>query len=109
MNFIVLNLKKRRCIVNALQDKMLMDMELRNLSPLTIKAYLGQVEKFTKMFNKSPEELGKTEIRQYLHSLKKRGASWSAINIGYNALKYCYTQILHQPRNDEHIPRPIKA
>ena len=46
-----------RYILNALQDKMLMDMELRNFSPLTIKAYLGQVEKFTKMFNKSPEEM----------------------------------------------------
>ena len=92
--------------MNALQDKMLMDMELRNLSPLTIKAYLGQVEKFTKMFNKPPEELGTPEIRQYLHNLKKRGASWSAINISYNALKYCYTQTLHQPWNVEHIPRP---
>jgi hypothetical protein len=56
--------------VNELQDKILMDMELRNFSPLTIKAYLGPVEKFTKMFKKSPEEMVIGEISQYFHSSK---------------------------------------
>jgi integrase/recombinase XerD len=92
--------------VNALHDKMLMDMELRNLSPLTIKAYLGHVTNFAKMFGKSPEEMGTSEIRQYFHYLKKGGASWSAINIGYCALKYCYTKTLHRCWNVDHIPRP---
>jgi hypothetical protein len=37
---------------------MLMDMELRNLSPLTIKAYLGHVTKFSRMLDISTGENG---------------------------------------------------
>jgi site-specific recombinase XerD len=93
--------------MGKLKDQMLMEMELRNLSDRTIKAYLGHMVSYTKKFGKSPAEMGETEIRQYLHYLKKeKCSSWSGINIGYSALKFFYTKTLHRGWNVEHIPRP---
>jgi len=93
--------------MGKLRDQMLMDMELRNFSPKTIKAYLNHMTNFTRKFGRSPAEMGETEIRQYLYYLKKeKGASWSNINIGYCALKFFYTKTLHRDWNVDHIPRP---
>jgi hypothetical protein len=51
-------------------NQMVMEMELRNLSPKTIEAYVWHVSAFAKMFGKSLEQLGENEIRQYLHHLR---------------------------------------
>jgi hypothetical protein len=40
-----------------------MEMELRNFSAKTIRAYVGQLTAFAKMFRKSLDELGENEIR----------------------------------------------
>ncbi len=56
--------------MGKLRDKMVMDMELRNLSSKTIRAYLGHMVAFTKKFGKSPVDMGIEEIREYLHYLK---------------------------------------
>jgi len=72
-------------------------MELRNFSPPTIRAYLGHMTAFTRMFGKSPADMGAAEIRQYLYYLKKeKKVSWSNINIGYCALKFFYSKTLHR-------------
>jgi site-specific recombinase XerD len=95
--------------MGKLKDQMLMEMELRNFSDKTIKAYLGHMVSFTRKFGKSPAELSDAEIRQYLHYLlKERKASWSNINIAYCSLKFFYTKVLHRSWNVDHIPRPKK-
>ncbi len=93
--------------MGKLRDQMIMELELRNRSPNTIKAYVGHMVSFVKYFNKSPDLMGENEIRQYLHYLvKQKKASWSSINISYNAFKFFYTKTLHRKWNVEHIPRP---
>ena len=93
--------------MGELKDRMLMDMELRNFSPKTIKAYLCHMTNFSKLFLKSPSEMGEVEIRQYLYHLKEeKKVSWSNINIGYCAIKFFYTKTLHRGWNVDHLPRP---
>lgn len=93
--------------MGKLKDQMVMEMELRNYSPRTVKGYLGHMVAFTRFLGKSPAEMGETEIRQYLHYLKtEKRVSWSNINVGYCALKFFYTKTLHRNWNVEHIPRP---
>ncbi|MFQ6003525.1 MAG: tyrosine-type recombinase/integrase [Candidatus Zixiibacteriota bacterium] len=93
--------------MGKLRDQMLMDMELRNFSPKTIEAYLGHMVSFTRLFGRSPAEMGEPEIRRYLHYLlREKQVSWSNINVGYCALKFFYTKTLHRSWNVEHIPRP---
>jgi len=93
--------------MGQLKEQMLMEMELRNFSPKTVKAYLWHMVSYTKLFGKSPAEMGDVEIRQYLYYLlKDRQVSWSNINIAYSSLKFFYTRILHRSWNVDHIPRP---
>jgi len=42
------------------------DLQLRGLSPKTQKAYLNQVRDFARYFKKSPDQLGESEVKEYL-------------------------------------------
>jgi integrase/recombinase XerD len=93
--------------MGKLHDQMLMEMELRNFSPKTIKAYLWNMKAYTRHFMKSPTEMGETEIKQYLHYLKVvKKVSYSNINIAYSALRFFYVDTLHREWQVEKIPRP---
>lgn len=93
--------------MGRLRDQMQMEMELRNYSSRTMKSYLGYMTAFTRMFRRSPAEMGEEEIRQYLHHLKTvKKASSSSINIAYSALKFFYEKTLHRQWKVEQIPRP---
>ena len=95
--------------MGQLRDQMKMELELRNYAPKTIKAYLGHMVGYTRLFMKSPAEMGEAEIRKYLHHLKTvRKASSSNINIAYWALHFFYVKTLHRDWNVEKIPHPKK-
>lgn len=95
--------------MSALKEKMVMDMELRKLSPNTIKTYITQVSKYARYYNKSPKLLGENEIRGYLHyCIKKKHYSESHINIIYSSLKFLYTITLQKEWNIKQIPRTKK-
>jgi hypothetical protein len=44
---------------------MLEDMQVRNLSPHTQRAYVENVARFARHFRRSPADLGPEEIRTY--------------------------------------------
>jgi len=93
--------------MGKLRDLMRMEMELRNYSEKTIKAYIGHMAGFARLFDKSPAEMGDQEIRQYLHHLKVvKEVSPSNINIAYSGLKFFYTKVLGRPWHVDKIPRP---
>jgi site-specific recombinase XerD len=95
--------------MGQLRDQMKMELELKNYAPKTISAYLGHMEAYTRLFKKSPAEMGETEIRQYLHHLKTvKKVSTSNINIAYWALHFFYVKTLHREWKVEKIPHPKK-
>jgi len=49
----------------SLRQRMIEDMQVRNLSVHTQKCYVLQVSLFARYFNKSPELLGPEQIRAY--------------------------------------------
>ena len=49
--------------MTPLRQRMLEDMEMRNLSPKTQQSYVRQVAQFAAHFDKSPDQLGPEEIR----------------------------------------------
>jgi hypothetical protein len=52
---------------------MLEELQRRNYSPTTARAYLYAVEEFARYFRKSPDELDQEQLRQYqLHLLHDR-------------------------------------
>jgi integrase/recombinase XerD len=92
--------------MGKLKDRMKMDMELKGLSPRTIRTYLHWMEQFTIHYGKSPDQLGDEEIRNYLHHLlKEKRASQASMNQAYSALKFFYVRTLQREWNGTKIPR----
>ena len=51
--------------MTSLRQRMLEDMQVRNLSSHTQVSYVQQVSRFARHFDRSPETLGPEEIRAY--------------------------------------------
>lgn len=95
--------------MGSLKDRMREELKLRNLSPRTIKAYISNVEMFSKHFRKSPALMGEEEIREYLRYLREeKKVSWSSINVAHNAMRFFYTKTLKREYSIENIPRSKK-
>ena len=52
--------------MGKLREQMVEEMESRNFSPKTIKAYLGHMVAFSGLLRNSPAEMGEDEVRRYL-------------------------------------------
>ena len=76
--------------MTPLRQRMLEDMEMRNMSPNTRKNYVRQVAQFAVHFGKSPDQLGPEEIRTYLLSLVRRDASCNQFNVSRCALRFFF-------------------
>ncbi len=51
--------------MTALRQRMIEDMLIRNLAPMTQSTYLRHVTGFARYFHRSPKGLGATQIREY--------------------------------------------
>ena len=98
--------------MNALRTRLVEDLRIRNYSPRTIRAYVSWIERFAKHFNRSPDQLGLTEIRAFQEFLvDTHKASWSTFNQAAAALRFFYTTTLQASFPVEQIPygrRPTK-
>jgi integrase/recombinase XerD len=84
--------------MTPLRQRMLDDMRIRNLAPLTQASYLGHVSLFARHFGRSPEVLGPKDIRGYQVCLTtERKLSTSSIGITVAALRFLYTVTLQKP------------
>jgi len=92
--------------MSLLRQRMLEDMKIRNLAKRTQQTYISQILKFARHFNKSPEELGVEEIRQYQLYLIEGGTSWSVFNQTVAALRFLYLKTLKKGWTFEQIPFP---
>jgi len=92
--------------MTPLRQRMIEDMRLRNLSVRTQETYLCQVKKFAEYFKKSPEQLGREEIRQYQLYLIEKEVSWSVFNQTLCALRFLYIKTLGRPWDIQEIEFP---
>jgi site-specific recombinase XerD len=77
---------------------MLEDMQVRNLSPLTQRAYLEHVSRFARHFDQSPARLGPEEIRAYqVYLTNEKQLAPASIVITVAALRFLYTVTLQKP------------
>jgi integrase/recombinase XerD len=88
--------------MTPLRQRLIEDMQLRNLAPDTIKGYVRYVAQFAKYFRRSPDQLTSEHARQYqLHLLEKK-VSWSTFNQSVCALRFLYGTTLGRK---DYIPR----
>ena len=96
--------------MESICDRLQMDLELKNYSPHTRTCYLARVRDFALHFHQSPEELGKEEIRAYLHYLiKEKKVSQSFISQAYSAIKFFCETTLGRDWDGVRIPRMKKT
>jgi integrase/recombinase XerD len=96
--------------MTPLRQRMIDDMQLRNLAAGTQKHYLRLVAGFAKYFGISPEFLDIEAVRQYqLYLLNERKLSPESINQCIAALKFLYLVTLELPWTDEYFPHVRRA
>ena len=91
--------------MNPFIQRMVGDMQLRNLADATIDAYTYHVDKFCQFFGKPADQLGPEEIRQYqLYLVNEKKVSWSSFNQAVCGLRFLYEVTLGRPWAVRHIP-----
>jgi integrase/recombinase XerD len=90
--------------MTPLRQRMLEDMQIRQLSPHTQRAYLAAVARFAQHFGRSPAALGLEDIRAYQLHLVSRGIGHSNFAITVCALRFLYTVTLKKDWRVDHIP-----
>jgi len=90
--------------MTALRCRMIEDMKIHNLSPVTQRCYVHAVAKFARHFNWSPDLLGLAEVRAYQIHLSSTGASWAGFNVAVSALRFFYGVTLGRAAMIERIP-----
>ena len=92
--------------MTSLRQRMLDDMQLRNLAPATQRGYLHYVADYAKYYDTSPEHLDLEAVRQYeLHLLHEKKLSPESINQFVSAVKFLYLNTLEMPWGPEQFPR----
>ena len=81
--------------MTPLRRRMIEDMQIRNLAPLTQTAYVEHVDRFARHFRRSPDQLGPAEIRAWLiHLTRRKRLSASSICVTVAALRFLYSVTL---------------
>jgi site-specific recombinase XerD len=93
--------------MSTLREKMLAELQLRGITPRTQTAYLRELANLEKYFEKSPEELGEEEVKEYLvHMLEDRGLSSGTYKYYAAGIKFLYRTTLNRGEVVEKIKYP---
>ena len=92
--------------MTPLRQRMIEEMQIRNLAPQTQRAYVEQVARFARHAGKSPELLGPDDIRAYqLYLVQEKRLAASSIVVAVSALRFLYNVVLKRGWDvDEVIP-----
>lgn len=83
--------------MTPLRQRMLEDMQIRNLAPATQTTYIQQVSQFARHFGTSPANLGPEQIRSYqVHLTCEKQLAPSSIIIAVSALRFLYNVTLEK-------------
>jgi len=93
--------------MDTLREKMLAELQLRGITLRTQTAYLREIAKLENYFNRSPEELGEEEVKEYLvHMLEDRGLSSGTYKYYAAGIKFLYRTTLNRGEVVEKIKYP---
>jgi len=92
--------------MTPLRQRMIEDMQVRNLAPDTQHTYLHQVSLFVRYFGKPPELLGPADIRAYqIYLVRDRRLAAGSVVVAVSALRFLYKITLKRDWNlEETIP-----
>ncbi len=92
--------------MTPLRQRMTEDMQLRNLSAKTQRAYLHYITGLARFYMTSPDQLSLEEIREYqLHMINERRYSPESVNTFVSAAQFLYNVTLETPWPEGALPR----
>lgn len=95
--------------MTPLRQRMIEDMQLRNLAPATQRNYIAHAAAYAKFFHRSPELLDQEAVREYLlFQLNERQLGPESINQQVSALKFLYLTTLEMPWGNQDFPRVMR-
>lgn len=93
--------------MTPLRKRMIEDMRMRNFSKHTIAAYISAVSRLANHYHRSPDKLGREEIRAFLVDLvEQKHVSWPYYKQVLSALRFFYRYVLRQGEVVEDIRGP---
>ena len=92
-----------------LRKLMLEELERRNYTDSTRRAYLRIIEDFARHFHRPPDQLGPDHIRQYTaHLFRDKKLSDNSVNQTVGALRFFFVKMLKRPWGVVKTPYPKK-
>jgi site-specific recombinase XerD len=86
---------------------MLDELERRNYSQTTRRAYLRAVADFARYFHRSPDELGLEHVRDYqVYLFRVRKLKPNSVAVRVAALRFLFVVVLHRPWTVADMPYP---
>ena len=96
--------------MTPLRQQMLEELQRRNYSPETIRAYLFAVKDFAAYLKKRPDQLGQEHLRQYqLHLLNDRKLTVETIVGRIAALRFFFVKVLRRPYRELDLVYPKRS
>jgi integrase/recombinase XerD len=93
--------------VTHLRKLMLEELERRNFTDSTRRAYFRIIEDFARHFHRPPDQLGQEQIREYTaHLFRDRKLSDSSVHQTVGALRFFFVKMLKRPWRVEDTPYP---
>lgn len=91
--------------MSPLRERMIREMQLQRKSINTIKAYVAAVAELARYYGRSPDQISRSEIRDYLHHLiVGRKLATSSCNQKLAGIRFLFYHILGQSDFDLRIP-----
>ena len=88
---------------------MLEELQRRNYTESTTRAYIRTIEDFARHFKRPPDQLGPAEIRTYVaHLFRDRKLTDNTVNQRVGALRFFYVKTLKKSWSVEETPYPKK-
>lgn len=97
--------------MTALRQKLIDELDLRGLSPHTKDNYVGAIDRLSRHYGRSPDQITDAELRQYLLRLiREQKNAHSTVNVTTSAFRFFYRQVLHRSITEvlEALPRARK-
>ena len=80
--------------MTQLRKSMLEEIQRRNYTESTTRAYVRIVEDFASYFHRSPDQLGPEQIREYTsHLFRDKKLSPNSVNQTVGALRFFFRQV----------------
>jgi integrase/recombinase XerD len=96
--------------VTHLRKMMLEELERRNYTQNTTRAYLRAIEEFARYFHRPPDQLGPEQIREYVsHLFRDRKLTDNSVNQQVGALRFFFIKTLKRSGSVEETPYPKKG